>query len=180
MMKKLALIFAMIFVPMHAQDFDQQAMDLALQELIYDMGMSLSDQDLIVDGPSAKNALLNVYQQVEQVAQIIELFMIIDEELVALDISTIDNLIDFELNHHPVMAQACINLLSAYQNLFILFIQLHGQNVSFEVWCQDVQLISSLPEGQEFLDPAYEQLWQASYDVIEAQKDFEDSLENLE
>ena len=179
------MIFCLMFIAVQAQDFDQQdadqqTIDFAFQELVYDMGISLAGQNLIVDNQSAKDALINVYNQVDQVNQIVDLFMMIDEEIVGQEISTIEDLIDYEIAMHDNLAQSCIAWLAAYQNAFMIFLEIHGPDASFVDWCQDVVFISSLQGDEELENPAYEALWQASYDVIEAQKDFEAALQEIE
>ncbi len=178
--KLLALIFA-LFSCVHAQQDDDSALfDFAFQELIYDIGVNLAQQQKIIDDVSAKDALMNVYEQVDQVAQIVDLFMMIDDEIVELGISSIEELIDFELDHNENMAQACIAWLAAYQKVFNIFIQIHGPNGSFVDWCYDIVIISAVDEVQELQDPLYEQLWHAGYEALQAQREFEDSLKALE
>lgn len=178
MIKKLFLIVLTLFATAQAQDLQQESCDLAFQELIYDIGMSLAVQNLIVDNVTARDAMLNVYEDVEQVTQIVDLFLMIDEEMVELEITTIDALVDYEMQNHKKIAESCIAWLFAYQNLFKVFVTIHPQDNSFEVWCDDVLFISSLEEGQELEDLGYAQLWQASYDVLEAQSNFEETLKS--
>jgi hypothetical protein len=180
MMKKLFLILLTFFAAVQAQDTDQDDLDFAFQELVYDMGISLARQNLIIDMPTAKNALLNVYQDVTQVMQIVDLFMIIDEEIVEQNITTIDALIDFEINGKQAIAQTGIAWLSAYQNLFIVFTSLHPEDSSFEVWCDDMAFFASLEDGQEPVEPAYLELWQASCAILDVQEAFEYALKNIE
>ncbi len=183
------MTLCLMFATFHAQDvdqdytcqqddsFDQVAIDLAFQELIYDMGICLAGQDLIVDNQSAKDAFINVYNQIEQVNQIIDLFMIIDEELVEQEITTIEDLIDYEIAVEDNVAQSCIAWLAAYQKVFIIFLQIHGSDASFVDWCQDVIFMSELEDGQELDNLDYFALWQASLDVMKAQKEFEAALQ---
>lgn len=180
MIKKLTVMFLMLFVGVQAQDFDQQEIDLSYQELIYDMGISLTRQETIVDNTTAKNALINLYNEVEQVNQIIDLFMMIDEELVELEISTVEDLIDFEIEMNKNMAQSCIAWLAAYQHVFTIFLEIHGSDASFIDWCHDIVFITSLQGDEELENPLYQKLWQASYEVLEAQKVFEAALQELE
>lgn len=180
MIKRLFLIAMTFFVTAQAQDFDQSALEVAFQELIYDMGMSLVDQDLIIDVATAKNALLNIYENVEQVQQIIDLQMGMDSELVENQVTTIDQLIDFEIDAHENVIQTGVVWLTAFQKLFTTFMALHPVDASFQAWCHDIEFISSFQDGQEQLDPAYLQLWQAGYEVVQAQEKFEDALREVE
>lgn len=180
MIKKLMFMFLMIFAVAQAQDEDQQVSDFAFQELIYDLGRNLADQEVIVDNATAKNALIHAYYQVDQVNQILDLFMMIDEEIADQEIVTVEDLIDYEMAMNKNMAESCIAWLAAYQKVFIIFLEIHGPDASFIDWCHDVMFISSLQGDEELQDPAYEKLWQASYDVIEAQKVFENELQELE
>jgi hypothetical protein len=180
MIKKLMMMCLMLFPAIQAQDIDQQDIDLEYQELIYDMGISLIRQQTIIDNVTAKNALVNLYNEVEQVNQIIDLFMIIDEELVELEISTVEDLIDFQIEMNKNMAQSCIAWLAAYQHVFTIFLEIHGSEASFIDWCHDIVFIASLEGDEELENPLYEKLWQASYEVLEAQKVFEVALQELE
>lgn len=178
-MKKLFLIVVTFFATVQAQDVDQDDANIAFQELIYDMGICLADQDTIIDAPTAKSALLHLYQDVSQVMQIVDLFMIIDEEVVEQKITTVEELIDYEIEIQQDAAQAGIAWLSAYQNLFIIFTALHD-DVSFEVWCDDMAFFASLADDEEPSDQDYLELWYASCAVLEAQADFEDALKDCE
>jgi hypothetical protein len=159
---------------------DDNYIDLAIEELIYEMGMNLAEQDLIVDGITAKQALLSLYQNVEEVTQIVDLFMMIDDEIAALDITTIDELFEYELHNHSDMVQACVAWLTAYQNMFIIFQSIHADDSSFEVWCQDMLYFGALADDEQPTDPDYLELWQAGVAVLQAQDDFEDALADIE
>jgi len=198
-MKKLFLIASMFFGVVHAQDedfdqdyvaidfeyqdenddYDDDYVDIAYEQLVYDVGISLANQDLIVDTQTAKNALLSLYQNVTEVTQIVDLFMMIDDEIVELDITTIDELFDYELQNNESVVQACVAWLIAYQNLFIVFQSMHPEN-SFEVWCQDMMYFGSLADDEQPTDSDYLELWQACVAVLQAQEDFEDELADLE
>ncbi|MBV8661218.1 MAG: hypothetical protein JO129_03690 [Candidatus Dependentiae bacterium] len=180
MIKRLFLIAMAFFVTAQAQDFDEDALEVAFQELIYDIGMSLVDQNLITDVATAKNALLYIYQNVEQVQQIIDLQIGMDSELIENQTTTIDQLIDFEMNSHEDIVRAGIAWLTAYQQLFIAFVALHPADTSFQSWCDDIEFISSLSDDQEPVGSIYLPLWQASYAVIQAQENFEEALRELE
>ena len=180
MMKKLFLIVVTFFATIQAQDVNQDDANLAFQELIYDMGICLADQDTVVDVPTAKAALLHLYQDVSQVMQIVDLFMIIDEEVVEQKITTVEELIDYEIEIQQDAAQYGIAWLRAYQDLFIIFTALHNNDVSFEVWCDDMAFFGSLADDEEPSDPNYLELWYASCAVLEAQADFEDALKDFE
>jgi hypothetical protein len=185
MMKKLMMALCFMFASVHPQDFkqedfDQQETDLAFQELIYDMGVVLAVQNPIVNNATGTQALINLYNQVEQVNQIVDLFMMIDEELVDLDITTIEDLIDYEINQNEPIAQSCIAWLAAYQKVFTIFLEIHGQQASFIDWCHDMAFVASLDSDTQLEDPSYEALWQAVYEVLQAQKVFEAALQELE
>ncbi len=203
MMKKLFLIVCMFFGAVHAQDKDyvgidfeyqdqdsnvdyedddygDDFIDIAYEELVYDVGMNLANQDLIVDIDTAKNALLSLYQNVVQVTQIVDLFMMIDDEIVELNITTMDELFEYELNNHESVMQACVAWLTAYQNMFIVFQSIHSENASLEVWCQDMLYFGLLVDDEQPTDPDYLELWQAGLEVLETQEVFEDALVDIE
>lgn len=180
MMKKIFLIVLSFFVTVHAQDMNQDDFDIAYQELVYDIGMSLAKQNTVVDLPTAKNALSSVYQAIPDVMQIIDIYMMTDEEIVKHQITTIDALIDYEINGNQAIAQTGIALLSAYQNLFTVFMAMHAKDSSFEIWCNDMAFLASLPDDQPIEDPNYAQLWLASCVVLNAQDDFGLALRNVE
>jgi hypothetical protein len=201
-MKKLFLIACMFVGSINAQDenFDQDYIDLeyayddfdqdyeddndyidlAIEELIYEMGVKLAEQDLIVDAQTTKQALLSLYQNIEQVTQVVDLFMMIDDEIAQLDITNMDELFEYELNHHPEMVQACVVWLKAYQNMFMIFESMHSEDSSFEVWCQDMLYFGALADDEQPTEPDYLELWQAAVAVLQAQEDFEDALDDLE
>ena len=201
-MKKLFLIACMFVGSINAQDdnFDQDYIDveyayddfdqdyeddnddidLAIEELIYEMGMNLAEQDLIVDAQTAKQALLSLYQNVEQITQVIDLFMMIDYEVAELNITNLDELFEYELNNHPEMVQACVTWLIAYQNMFMIFESIHSDDSSFEVWCQDMLYFAALADNEQPTDSDYLQLWQAGVAVLQTQEDFEDALDDIE
>ena len=179
MLKRLFLIVLTSFACLQGQEIAEKVTDLAFQELVYDMGMNLADQHLVVDGPTLKKALVCLYEDVQQVTQIIDLFLIIDEELVEQNITTIDQLVDYEIATHPYVVESAITWLSAYQKLFMIFMALHPQDASFETWCNDIEFISSLQDDEEPADPGYVIFWQASYAVMQAQADFEDTLRDI-
>lgn len=181
MMKKLFGIFLAFFVTMHAQqDSDQENLSFAVQELVYDMGISLAQQDTVIDLPTAKKVLSSMYQAIPDVMQIVDIYMMIDEEIVAQEITTIDALIDYEIDGQPVIAQTGIALLSAYQDLFTIFIAMHPEDSSFEVWCNDMVFLDSLADDEQPEDSDYVQLFLASCAVLNAQEDFEFALRNIE
>ncbi len=164
------------------QDYedDNDDIDLAIEELIYEMGMNLAEQDLIIDAQTAKQALLSLYQNVEQVTQVIDLFMMIDYEVAELNITNLDELFEYELNNHAEMVQACVAWLIAYQNMFMIFQSMHSGDSSFEVWCQDMLYFGALADDEQPTEPDYLELWQAGVAVLQAQEDFEDALDDIE
>ncbi|MDP3787809.1 MAG: hypothetical protein Q8Q60_00655 [Candidatus Chromulinivorax sp.] len=168
------------FVTVQAQDYDQDDLNPALQELVFDVGMSLAEQNTIVDIMSMKDALSHVYQDVYDVAQIVDMYMMIDEEIVEQNITTLDALIDYEINGNEVLAQAAIAWLLAYQDLFIIFTAIHQKDSSFEVWCEDMAILESLTDDEMPEDVAYLQLWLAACVFYEAQADFEYALRYAE
>ncbi len=171
MFKKIVLILCAFFVTVQAQDTDQQAFELSYQELIYDIGMSLVEQDTICDEASAQNAIINVCQDVDQVAQIVLAFLMMDEEMVEENITTVDQLIDYELSEHHDLAMACIVYLQAHQDVFTIFTQLHPEDVSFYAWYRDMAYLGSLTDESQVQDPGYQDLYQACCYMIEAQID---------
>lgn len=180
MIKRLFLIFLACISTVQAQDVDPEAVDIAFQGLIYDIGMSLSDQDVIFDRLTAKDALLHVYHEVEQATQIVDLLLVIDEETIEQNITTVDELIDYKMNSHDDVERTLIAWLAAYQNLFTVFIALHDSDVSFDTWCCDVDFVASLQDYQEITDSGYVEFWHASYVVMEAQRNFELALKSAE
>ena len=191
MIKKLMMVFCLMFAFVQAQDIDpdysykydnniDQVIDLAFQEFIYDMGICLAGQDTIVDNVTGIDALVNVYHQIDQAGQILDLFMMIDDELVAADVSSVEDLIAYEMVMHNDLAQACIAWLAAYQNVFTVFLKIHGSDASFIDWCNDVVFLSEIEDGKNLKDAGYQALWQASVDVLQAQAVFEVALQQLD
>ncbi len=180
MIKKLFLMGLMFFATAQAQDYDQDDYNPAFQELVFDVGMSLAEQNTIEDLASMKEALLQVYQDVYDVAQIIDMFMMIDEEIVEQNITTLDALIDYEINGDEDFAQIAIAWLSAYQDLFIIFKAMHQEDSSFDVWCNDIAFLGSLEDDEMPEDADYIQLWLAVYIFYQAQEDFEYALKSIE
>ena len=182
MIKKIIMMFCLfMFSHVPAQDpMDQINFDMAFQELLYEMGMNLAQQDLIVDSNLARQAVINLYNQVDDFHEIVDLFMMIDEELVQAQITTIQDLIDYHVVMHNDIAQAFLAWLVAYQQTFIIFIQIHGSNASFIDWCSDIMLLSNLEQDQELQDPLYQDLLQACCYTLQIQVDLELLLEDLE
>lgn len=180
MIKKMFFIVLAFFTTMQVQSQDQDDIDSAFHELIYNMGICLSEQNTIVDAITAKHALLNLYQNVGQITQIVDLFMVVDEEIIEQNITTVEELIDYEINSQNVIAQAGIAWLQAYQDLFIIFKSLHEDDISFEIWCDDMAFFDSLADDEEPEDPDYLAFWHASCAMLNAQADFEDALKDIE
>jgi hypothetical protein len=182
MMRKLFLIFGMIFLVLKAEeDIYEDYEDVRdFNELIYQIGMSLSYQAKITDYATAKDAFLNVYNKVDQVTQIFNLFFEANYELAELNITDIDQLIDYVLSCNQEIIAAGVLCLSKYQKLFSIFIAMHPYNNSFEIWEKDMDYILSLKEGQMPKEKNYINFWHATYDLMQSQKDFEILLEKLE
>ena len=180
MIKKIMFIFCYIFLSLQDQDANEIRIDLAYQELVYDFGMLLIEHESIIDSQTAKIALVDVYNNLPQVHQILDLIMIIDEELCESNITNIEDLIDFEINVHEDIVQASILWLAAYQNVFEIFVDIHGPDASFVDWCYDIVFLESLQGDEDLQDPAYEKLWQACCDAMQAQKAFEDVWSEIE
>jgi len=179
-MKKLFLIFIAFMSSVQAQDVNSGAAEVAFQELIYDIGISLSDQDIIFDRPTTKNALLHVYEELDEVSQIVDLLLVIDEEMVEQQITTAEELLDYKIDSHEDVEKTLIAWLTAYQNLFIVFIALHDSDVSFDTWCSDIDFVTSLQDYQEIVDSGYVEFWHASYVFMDAQRNFEVVLRSTE
>lgn len=173
------LIFATFFVAAQQdmQDYDQQDDNIAYYELVFDIGMNLAQQKQIEDMSSLQEALSEVYQQVDQVAQIVDVYMMMDEDLAHQNISSVAELIDYEIGGDEVLAQAMVAWLSAYQTLFFVFTAIHQpQDHTFEVWYDDIQFLGSLTDDELPEDVAYRALLCAVQIFYEAQADFEAAL----
>lgn len=174
------LIGGNFYTVAQAQVHPQEHLDIAFQELIYTMGMNFVKQNPIVDCSSAKNALLHTYEEVDQVRQIVDVFMEIDEEIVARNITTVDALLDFEMKSHPRIVQTGLDWLSAYQQVFTIFVGMHQDDRSFEVWRNDVALITCMQDDHIVVDDEYVNLYEAICTMLETQAMFEDALKNCE
>ncbi len=163
-----------------SQSSDQDDQALVFQELIFDIGMNLVYQDTVVDRATMKDALAHLYQNVYEVMQIVDMYMMIDEEFIAQNITTLDQLIDYELDGDEQLAQAAIAWLSAYQTLFIMFTAIHQEDCSFEAWCNDMAFLASLADDEQPEDVEYVMLWLAASEFYDAQIDLEYALKDLE
>ncbi len=195
MIKKMLLLYVLSFGFVQAQynnidqeyavihqeiQEDQECIEIAYQELVYEIGMSLAEQDVIIDIQTAKNALLQIYQEIDEVGQIVDIFIESDEELIEYNITSLDAFFDYALDSNELVAQRFITWIITYQNLFKVFQSLHSAENSFATWCQDMLYIESIEDSEELTTIGYLELWQASIMLLEAQADFEDVLAGLE
>ncbi|MGZ6255085.1 MAG: hypothetical protein ACXWL5_03805 [Candidatus Chromulinivorax sp.] len=178
MFAKMLCMAMTLFVTVHGQYDNGGQIDEAFQELIYNIGMHLAQEPVIQDGHDAKKILLKMYDQIDTVTQIIDLFLEIDDVAQEQNVTTFSQMLDYEKKVHPAMIDAGIIWLQAYQELFKIFVEIHKENCSFGVWCQDAAIILAIEDGQ-VEDPAYLKLWQAGYKVMLAQYDFEQVIKDL-
>lgn len=174
------LLVSVLAISAQIRCIEARNLEVPMHELIYDMGMNLAHQNLICDKNSVKQALLHVYYEVAEVKDIVSLFMILDEGLVEHDITTIEALIDFELESDASLVQAGIIWLASYQHVFILFQALHKDEACFEIWKNDLEFFASLEDCQQPADPEYLEFWYACCAMLEAQQDFEVALQEIE
>lgn len=178
MIKKLLLMFMSFIVFLHAENNDINSIDRAFQVLVYEVGMSLSTKSNIEDFTTAKTILLQVEQEVETFSDVVNLFLEIDPEVQEHNITSFEQLIDYEYQHSNRVVNACIVWLQAYQNVFKVFNQIHGDQASFDLWEQDIDIIMNIDDNQKLVDLLYEQLWQAGYQAIIAQQDLEQAIKD--
>lgn len=169
MLKKIFVAIVLFFASVQAE-YEDSLLDNQFQELVYSMGMSLAEQDLIYDQISAQNALINVSQNVPALEKILQLFLAFDPEMVENNIDSIPSLINYEIEQHYDLAVAGIIWLGAFQDVFMIFSQLHPYDTSFEAWSHDMEYLDSWADTSQFeQDPDYVILWQACVEMIEAQ-----------
>lgn len=177
----LGCLFSFGMISIGASNFsNDQGIQDAYYNLIYDMGIALAKQPEIVDVASTKQALLSIYDTVDQAGQIIDLFMQFDPEIIDLKIESFSDLVDYSSVHSPDAFQACFQWLVLYQELFTIFCQHHGVHISFEQWVNDINVISNidtLDELQGLHEDYFKYLWIASCAMLEAQAAFEDILQ---
>jgi len=155
-------------------------LEFASQKLLYDMGISLSHQPQVVDITTAKEAMFGVYQEVEQVTQMIDLLIMIDDEFVSHDITTFEDLVRYEYQVNPHLMIAGALWIQEFQNLFVIFLQLHdGQDASFEVWCHDLQLHAELDEEDidKLANPLYVDFLRAGFAMYRAERNLEKAFQ---
>jgi len=179
-LKKLLLMTLLVFVGVQAQDNSEVDVDFAFEQLVYVMGMSLAEQNTIVDEVSAQKAILALYEDVEQVALITDVFLQIDNEMLEHNVNTVEDLIAFELKEHHDLAMAIIILLATYQDVFMIFKNLHPQDISFEAWCKDLSVLSLMSDEDELIEAGYFDFYQACVLMLEAQNHLEYELKALE
>lgn len=179
MLKKICMLIVLFFVSVQAES-DDSFCDNQLQKLVYAMGMSLAQQDPIYDQASIQNALINVSQDVPAMAKILQFFLISDQEMVMHHINSIPALIDYQFEKHYDLAVAAVVWLAAFQDVFVIFNQLHSYNCSFEIWSADMEYLESWTDTLQFEEnPDYAILWQACVNMIHAQDDFTAELNAL-
>jgi len=123
-----------------------EASDLAYQQFKFEIGINLVQQDFIVDWQSTESAMLQAYQDVDNLSQIIDLYLMIDETLQANNITTFQALINFYITPNQEVSQAVTEWLAAYQDLFLTFVALHNYQVSFNDWLADLEQLALLQD----------------------------------
>ncbi|MBP6870253.1 hypothetical protein KBC04_05195 [Candidatus Babeliales bacterium] len=182
MFKKIVLVFSFFFVSLSAQD-EVSAMDLesTYQELVYSIGMNLTEKDTICDQDTAQNALTQLAEELFFVDQILGIFLGRDPEMIENNITTIEDLLRYEFSEHYDLATAGVIWLAAFQDVFTIFTQLHPEDISFEAWCRDMNYLESWTDESELAQDAdYAIFWQACIAMMEAQEDFEAEFRALE
>lgn len=179
MMKKILFMLMAFILPLQAQNQAQEEFDPAFQELLYDIGMQLAQQNKIVDVSSAKVASDSLYQNVPQLTQLVDLYLMVDEACLEQNITNLDSLIDYTIQSNELFARAMIAWLGATQNLFVEFVSLYGSDASFDDWCSVVMFMASL-EGNQPENPAYLNFWLAGVALLQAQENLGNAFRALE
>ena len=126
MMKKCLLILLTFSSVVCAGYRDYTPQD---QEIFYDSGICLANQKKITDWEGLKKAVAVIYNNVEEIQQIIDLFFMVNGTSISKEISPSDQLMDIihkEISEHDEYADVCtdaILLAAAYQQIFYIFIE---------------------------------------------------------
>lgn len=181
MFKKILLIISFFTVAIKAQDIEQVQMQDALDQLLYTIGMNLAAQTTIQDEVIGKTVLLRLYDQVPQVAQIIDMFLMLDQEMVDYNITSCDQLIDYEVNEHYDLAMSLIVFAASLQNVFVQFNLLHPDDASYQVWRSDIAYLGSINSEDDLANlNDYAALYEACSVMIESQLHLEYEFKALE
>ena len=178
MFKKMLLVVMLFFSLVHASN---QVADEQFQELVYSMGMVLAEQDDICDQMIVENACIAVTKKVPAIEQILQLFLSIDPEMKAHNVDSVESLIAYEFAEHYDLAVAAMIWLAAFQDVFIIFNDLHPQDASFDTWRDDLAYLESWTDASYFeQDPEYAVLLHACMVMMEAQESFAAEFKALE
>lgn len=126
MMKKCLLILLTFSSVIYAGYRDYTSQD---QEVFYDSGMCLARQKKIADWKGLKQAIAVIYNDIEEIQQIIDLFLMVNGTSISKDVLPSDQLMDMihkQISEHNEYADVCtdaILLAAAYQKIFYIFIE---------------------------------------------------------
>lgn len=127
MMKKMLLIACILSsILMHAGSIEYTSQDL---EMFYDAGICLARQGKINDWQSLKEATAVLYQDIQEVQQIIDLSLMMNGVVASQDTLASDKLMDeiykqiIEHDEYIHLEMDFITFAESYQKLFCIFIE---------------------------------------------------------
>lgn len=168
------LILLSLSTSMYASSPEDDSFFVQRQELFYNAGISFAHQVKIVDGQSLKDATVGVYNEVQDLQDLVNLFVVIDENIDEENIPSFDQLIDI---FDDQMSQAdgyedfkvdLIILMESYQRIFSIFIKMCPDELSFETF------VANLNDCLESSDDLHEEMKEALNDFTNAFNIFED------
>lgn len=127
MMKKLLFFLLLSIVPVHGgyEDYEQQE-----QQAFYDVGICLAQQNKIDDWSSLKQAAAGMYDNIEDIQELVDLFLIMNGVSINQITEPMNQLFDIieqeiardysEYNH---IQMSFVELIAIYQDLFSFFLQ---------------------------------------------------------
>lgn len=180
MFKKSIFIFILFFTQIQAgQDDLAFSVDSHLNQLIYAIGMTLVNQKTICNDQTAQNACMHICQNIPIVQEFIQSCIERDSEMIAYDVSSVDNLIAYTLEEYPEVWKAVVLWLAAFQNVFVVFYQLHPDFVSFDIWSDDMAYLQTLQDALLPDNSAYAHLQQACFIMFQRQSILSNQLHAL-
>jgi len=170
-MKKILLTLLFVFSGLQGQENE----NLGFQKLQFDIGINLVCQDQIVDWKTAEKSVLSAYQEVDNFAQFINIYLMIDEVMVVENITSLEGMINYHTQENDKIKQLLTNWLFSYQNIYSIFISIHDiDDISFQTWLDDLKMIQ---ETEMFDNPLYGYFITALIMEEEAFQSLQDALQ---
>lgn len=180
MFKKSIFVFILFFSKVQAgQDDLACSVDSHLHQLIYLIGMTLVNQKPICDDHTAQNACMHICKDIPIVHEFIQSCIQTDSEMISYGVSSVDSLIVYILEEYPEVWKAVVLWLAAFQNVFVVFNQLHPDFVSFDTWSDDIAYLQTLQDVLLPDNSEYAHLQQACFIMFKTQCMLSNQLQAL-